>query len=217
MVADHFRESAQKPVLCASITPDVVSSDRGRIVTNSSRIQLRGRHRRGRELPVVRWLQVGTAAAGLSMALLATPAVASADEGGSTADASSKSAHSPRSTAGANKAAKPTGSPAKRPKPTDTRTTETAAATPRARATSISTPVTQKAIVSEALKWAGFGNLGSRLPVPDAPVSDAVAAAWVGVRRFHYTYFNTRPTLNPTAYTQDINTGVITGNLGAYD
>ncbi|MCW1959959.1 MAG: hypothetical protein KIH64_015720 [Mycobacterium sp.] len=37
------------------------------------------------------------------------------------------------------------------------------------------------------------------------------------LRQVRYTFFNTAPTLNPTAYTEDLATGVIRGNLGAYD
>ena len=53
--------------------------------------------------------------------------------------------------------------------------------------------------------------------MPDAPVPDLVAGAWIGLRRFHYTYFNSRPTLTPSSYTQDAYNGVTTGDLWAYD
>ncbi|WP_179470966.1 hypothetical protein [Mycolicibacterium vinylchloridicum] len=53
-----------------------------------------GNHGRGRTLPVVRWLQLGTVATGIGIAMLAAPAVASADAGGgsSTANSSHSSA-----------------------------------------------------------------------------------------------------------------------------
>ncbi|WP_319437613.1 Ig-like domain-containing protein, partial [Mycobacterium sp. RTGN5] len=67
----------------------------------SSRKQSLGRGRgHGRELPVLRWLQIGTAATGLSMALLAAPAIAHADEGGTPGGNATKTADSTRGPAG---------------------------------------------------------------------------------------------------------------------
>ncbi|MCX2930782.1 Ig-like domain-containing protein [Mycobacterium sp. CVI_P3] len=83
---------------------------------------------------------------------------------------------------------------------------------------SITTEVSWHSIVSEALTWAGLGELAPNSPIPDAPpVPDVIAAAWIGVRRFHYTYFNSDPTLRPTGSTQNPDTSVITGDLAGSD
>lgn len=202
----------------------------------SSGNQSFGRRRRGRDLPVRRWLQIGTAATGLGVALLVAPAVATADDGSASSGSNStKPADSSRGTAGTarthNNAAKPgkASSTADRAKVTVTpsasasndshtnASTSAVVATQTSYPAQVTAPVTEKGIVTEALRWAGLGDLGAKLPVPDAPVADVVEAAWIGVRRFHYTYFNSRPTMSPGSYTQDLNTGVITGKLGGHD
>ncbi len=231
---------------------------------NSQSVTRRRRH--GRDLPVLRWLQVGTAATGVSVALLAAPGLAAADEGSAASgtDSTTKSAEPHRGTAGTARtrtnAPKTTSSAtrgsSKRPNPlgvvqhsadtteTDSKTeTPSAATTPAATSAQtpapgsstvqtaqsavtihlreypapVTAPVTVRAIVDDTLSWIGLGDLAPTVPVPDAPVPDLIAAAWVGVRRFHYTFFNSTPTLTAQTYTEDPDTGVITGSVKGYD
>ncbi|TGD88014.1 tandem-95 repeat protein [Mycolicibacterium sp. CH28] len=232
------------------------------------------RHARRRELPVLRWLQVGTAATGLSVALLAAPGIAAADDGTSASGASSttKSTDSHRSGTGSarTRSGAATAGPANRsagksstaltsaqhavPAVTGTtaphdETTSGATATTAASASSAATaavdqaassstaetatspmtihwrqypapvtaPVTVRAIIDETLDWVGLADLAPKVPIPDAPVPDPVAAAWLGVRRFHYTFFNSRPTLTAQTYTKNPDTGIITGSVKGYD
>ncbi len=49
-----------------------------------------------RSLAVVRWLQIGTAAAGISLGFAAAPAIASADDGGAVSASGRQAEHSPR-------------------------------------------------------------------------------------------------------------------------
>ncbi len=231
---------------------------------NSQSVTRRRRH--GRDLPVLRWLQVGTAATGVSVALLAAPGLAAADEGNaaSGADSTTKSAEPHRGTAGTARtranAPKTTSSAtrgsSKRPNPlgvvqhsadpteTDSKTeTPSAATTPAATSAQtpapgsstvqtaqsavtirwrkypdpVTAPVTVRAIVDDTLDWIGFKDFAPTVPVPDAPVPDLIAAAWVGVRRFHYTFFNSTPILTAQTYTKDPETGVITGSVKSYD
>ncbi|MEI7717841.1 MAG: Ig-like domain-containing protein, partial [Mycobacterium sp.] len=78
-------------------------------------------------------------------------------------------------------------------------------------------PVTKRAIVTDVLSWIGLGSLKSGVPTPATPVSDLRAGLWVGVRRLHYTFHNSFPTLRPSPSTADPVTGVVTGNLGGAD
>lgn len=82
---------------------------------------------------------------------------------------------------------------------------------------SVSAPVSWRAIVTEGLSWIGLGALAPHLPVPQFPVPDLIAGAWIGLRRLHYTFVNSAPRLTPGAYTEDPHTGVSTGNLGGHD
>ena len=77
--------------------------------------------------------------------------------------------------------------------------------------------VTWRSIIADTLSWTGWDSSLPSLPIPDAPVPDLIAGLWTGVRRLHYTFFNSAPTLNPTAYREDPTTGVITGDLGGAD
>jgi hypothetical protein len=77
--------------------------------------------------------------------------------------------------------------------------------------------VTWRSIIADTLSWTGWDSSLPSLPVPDAPVPDLIAGLWTAVRRVHYTFFNSAPTLNPTAYSEDPTTGVITGDLGGAD
>ena len=79
--------------------------------------------------------------------------------------------------------------------------------------------VTWRSIIADTLSWSGLGSSVPvpSLPIPDSPVPDLIAGLWTAVRRLHYTFFNSAPTLNPTAYSEDLTTGVITGNLGGAD
>lgn len=81
----------------------------------------------------------------------------------------------------------------------------------------VTAPVTVRAIIDETLDWVGLADLAPKVPIPDAPVPDPVAAAWLGVRRFHYTFFNSRPTLTAQTYTKNPDTGIITGSVKGYD
>jgi hypothetical protein len=49
------------------------------------------------------------------------------------------------------------------------------------------------------------------------PVAKLVNNLLNPLRKFRYTFFNTAPTLTPTAYLENLETGVISGNLGAFD
>ena len=69
----------------------------------------------------------------------------------------------------------------------------------------------------DVFSWSGLGSSVPSLPIPEAPVPDLIAGLWTAVRRLHYTFFNSVPTLNPTAYSEDPTTGVITGDLGGAD
>ncbi len=82
---------------------------------------------------------------------------------------------------------------------------------------SVNAPVTWRSILTESLSWFGLGTLAPNLPVPQFPVPDLIAGAWVGMRRLHYTFFNSAPRLELSGYTADPWTGVITGNLGGQD
>jgi hypothetical protein len=77
--------------------------------------------------------------------------------------------------------------------------------------------VTWSSILADTLSWTGLDSSLPGIPVPDAPVPDLIAGLWTAVRRVHYTFFNSAPTLNPTAYSEDPTTGVITGDLGGAD
>ncbi|WP_445166527.1 Ig-like domain-containing protein [Mycolicibacterium sp. Dal123E01] len=77
-------------------------------------------------------------------------------------------------------------------------------------------PVTLRSILTEPLSWLGLTG-GPQLPIPDLPVPDAIEAAWIGTRRFHYTYFNSTPTVSVRPYATDTATGVVTGQLDASD
>lgn len=81
----------------------------------------------------------------------------------------------------------------------------------------VSAPVTWASILTESLSWFGLGALSPNLPVPQFPVPDLIAGVWVGMRRLHYTFFNSAPRLELSGYTADPWSGVITGNLGGHD
>ncbi|MGD9619532.1 MAG: Ig-like domain-containing protein [Mycolicibacterium sp.] len=81
----------------------------------------------------------------------------------------------------------------------------------------VSAPVTWRSILTEGLSWLGLGALAPNLLVPQLPVPDLIAGLWMGMRRLHYTVFNSAPRLAPSGYLADPFTGVITGNLGAVD
>ena len=203
---------------------------------------------------MLRWLQVGTAATGLSVALLAAPAVANADEGGAPSGGrtTTKNADSARSTGAArartNAPKTVSGRPATSNRPASTPTprtsieaatttgTQPAAADPSVSAdvaiprttasrtttrmfpAQVSAPVTLRSILTEPLTWLGLDHLGGpKLPIPALPLPDLVEAAWVGTRRFHYTFFNSTPTVTAHPYTTDPDTGVVTGDLDATD
>ncbi|MDY6999745.1 MAG: Ig-like domain-containing protein, partial [Actinomycetota bacterium] len=80
----------------------------------------------------------------------------------------------------------------------------------------VDAPVTWRAIVADTLSWLGLGTLPSQ-PVPDVPVGDLLAGLWVGLRRAHYTFFNSAPVLTAGPATEDPETGLITGQLQAAD
>ena len=77
--------------------------------------------------------------------------------------------------------------------------------------------LTWRSIIVDVFSWSGLGSSVPSLPIPEAPVPDLIAGLWTAVRRLHYTFFNSVPTLNPTAYSEDPTTGVITGDLGGAD
>lgn len=81
----------------------------------------------------------------------------------------------------------------------------------------VTAPVTWHSIVTESLSWMGLGGLTPGLPIPAAPVPDLIAGAWVGLRKLNYTLFNSRPTLHPNSFTENPDSGAITGNLGGVD
>ncbi len=82
---------------------------------------------------------------------------------------------------------------------------------------SVTAPVTWRSVITEGLSWIGLGNLGNNLPIPSAPVPDLLAWIWTGMRRLHYTLFNTAPTLAPGEQTVDLETGQFVGSLGGTD
>ena len=81
----------------------------------------------------------------------------------------------------------------------------------------ITAPVTTRSIITDMLGWIGLGALNPRVPGPAMPVSDFVAGVWVGIRRIHYTLWNSHPTLSLTTATADPVKAVVTGNLGGAD
>jgi VCBS repeat-containing protein len=81
----------------------------------------------------------------------------------------------------------------------------------------ITAPVTTRSIITDMLGWIGLGALNPRVPGPAMPVSDFVAGVWVGIRRIHYTLWNSHPTLSLTTATTDPVKAVVTGNLGGAD
>lgn len=74
---------------------------------------MRGGQPDGSVLPVIQWLRIGAAAAGMAAALAATPGTAAADEAGSTASSGS-AGDAGRTTAAVDRTAGPTPSPASR-------------------------------------------------------------------------------------------------------
>ena len=81
----------------------------------------------------------------------------------------------------------------------------------------ITAPVTTRSIITDMLGWIGLGALNPRVPGPAMPVNDFVAGVWVGIRRIHYTLWNSHPTLSLTNATADPVKAVVTGNLGGAD
>ncbi|MDW5612653.1 Ig-like domain-containing protein [Mycobacterium sp. TJFP1] len=80
----------------------------------------------------------------------------------------------------------------------------------------VDAPVTWRSIVSDALSWIGLG-MATDQHIPDGPINDLLAGLWVGMRRLHYTFFNSSPELDHGAATEDPDTGIITGDLEAHD
>lgn len=80
----------------------------------------------------------------------------------------------------------------------------------------VDAPVTWRSIVSDALSWIGLGRVPDQ-HIPDGPINDLLAGLWVGMRRLHYTFFNSSPELVQGAATEDPDTGIITGVLEAHD
>ncbi|GJF09176.1 hypothetical protein NGTWS1803_13960 [Mycolicibacterium cyprinidarum] len=100
------------------------------------------------------------------------------------------------------------------------RSTTAEAALPRSRPDypeSVTAPVTWRSILTEGLSWLGLGALAPNLPVPQFPVPDLIAGAWVGMRKLHHALLNSAPHLEPNSYVTDPHTGVITGLLGGSD
>jgi len=81
----------------------------------------------------------------------------------------------------------------------------------------ITAPVTTRSIITDMLGWIGLGALSPRVPAPAMPVNDFIAGVWVGIRRIHYTFHNSHPTLSLTTATADPVKAVVTGNLGGAD
>jgi YVTN family beta-propeller protein len=79
----------------------------------------------------------------------------------------------------------------------------------------ISGLVTWRSIVADTMSWLGIH--GTPAWAPNNPVPDIIAGLWTAARRFHYTYFNSAPTVNPGSNSEDQDTAVITGNLGVAD
>ena len=108
------------------------------------------------------------------------------------------------------------------PAPAETTASDTPATMPPSKSqpdypASVSAPVTWRAILTEGLSWIGLDALTPYLPVPQFPVPDLISGAWIGLRRLHYTFFNSAPRLSPGTYVQDPDTGLGTGNLGGHD
>lgn len=80
----------------------------------------------------------------------------------------------------------------------------------------VSAPVTWRSIVVEALSWT-LGISDPAVPIRDSPVPDWLSGLWTGVRKLHYTFFNSAPTLNPTEPVEDADSLEITGSLGGFD
>lgn len=80
----------------------------------------------------------------------------------------------------------------------------------------VNAPVTWRSIITETLTWLGLG-MNPNVPVPDVPVPDLLAGLWIGMRRLQYTFFNVAPELKPGASTEDLDTRIITGDLGGLD
>jgi hypothetical protein len=79
-------------------------------------------------------------------------------------------------------------------------------------------PVTLKSIVTDMLSWVGLGQLTNPNPFPDVPLGPIFGAIWGAVREIESVFNNRRPTVKPVVTSgQDIETGAITGNLGAFD
>jgi VCBS repeat-containing protein len=79
-------------------------------------------------------------------------------------------------------------------------------------------PVTWRAIAADVLAWTGLGKLAPDSPIPADPTPDLIAGLWIGVRKVHYSWFNSYPTATASpAPTQDLHTGVITGTITADD
>ena len=135
-------------------------------------------------LPVVRWLQAGAVAAGMAIALVAAPAIASADNGGTSSESDvAKSAAAHRSPAvgrhaAANTATVSSRNAGARPAASEARTSidpaHSASAVRRVVPVPMSTSMSPTAKTSVAAASPDpLGNLSAFLGLPGAPATSA--------------------------------------------
>ncbi|MGD9622629.1 MAG: Ig-like domain-containing protein [Mycolicibacterium sp.] len=92
-----------------------------------------------------------------------------------------------------------------------------AAVSPPSYPASVLEPVTWRSVAVDVLSWT-LGVTDPSLPfIPNSPAPDWLAGLWLGVRKMHYTLFNSAPTLSPGLPNTDPDTGIITGSLFAHD
>jgi hypothetical protein len=72
-------------------------------------------------------------------------------------------------------------------------------------------------MAGDVRRWFGLPPLPATSPIPEKPVGKLISGAWIALRHIEYRLFNDVATANPSLSAEDLETGIIIGQLNGTD